>query len=94
MQSTKISTIANPIGPPRYAPEQIAAVAYSKQPLQLVGNLNMTEAYQSSQQPALQIENMFYDALEVGIQYSFVKKLFERNQYTDRSTALRIRWSG
>ncbi|AKD54869.1 TetR/AcrR family transcriptional regulator [Spirosoma radiotolerans] len=67
----------------RYFNDRSTLVHECKQTMLRVCNLKMTEAYQSSQQPALQLENMFYAALEVGIQYSFVKKLFKRNQYTD-----------
>lgn len=67
----------------RYFNDRNTLVQECKQTMLRVCNLKMTEAYQSSQQPALQIENMFYAALEVGIQYSFIKKLFKRNQYTD-----------
>ena len=67
----------------RYFNDRNTLVQECKQTMLRVCNLKMTEAYQSSEQPAVQLENMFYAALEVGVQYSFVKKLFKRNQYTD-----------
>ncbi|WP_161492798.1 TetR/AcrR family transcriptional regulator [Spirosoma sp. 209] len=67
----------------RYFNDRNTLVQECKQTMLQVCNLKMTQAYQSSQQPAIQLENMFYAALEVGIQYSFVKKLFKRNQYTN-----------
>lgn len=44
-------------------------------------NLAMGEAYGSSTNPIKQLEAMFYAALSVGIEYSFVKKLFNRSGY-------------
>lgn len=67
----------------RYFNDRNTLVHECKQTMLQVCNLKMTQAYQSSQQPAVQLENMFYAALEVGIQYCFVKKLVKRQQYTD-----------
>lgn len=67
----------------RYFNNRDTLVHECKETMLRVCNLKMTEAYHSSEQPVVQIENMFYVALEVGIQYSFVKKLVKRNQYAD-----------
>jgi AcrR family transcriptional regulator len=67
----------------RYFNDRNTLVQECKQTMLQVCNLKMTQAYHSSERPAVQLENMFYAALEVGIQYSFVKKLVKRNQYTD-----------
>lgn len=87
-ESATIEQIANAAGVTRrtvhrYFNDRNTLVQECKQKMLQVCNLKMTQAYQSSEQPAIQIENMFYAALEVGIQYSFAKKLFKRNQYTD-----------
>ncbi|MBC3789104.1 TetR/AcrR family transcriptional regulator [Spirosoma utsteinense] len=87
-ESATIEQIANVAGVTRrtvhrYFNDRNTLVQECKQTMLQVCNLKMTEAYHSSEQPALQLENMFYAALEVGVQYSFVKKLFKRNQYTD-----------
>ena len=87
-ESATIEQIANVAGVTRRTihrcfNDRNTLVEECKQTMLRVCNLKMTEAYHSSEQPAVQIENMFYAALEVGVQYSFVKKLFKRNQYTD-----------
>lgn len=46
-------------------------------------NQAMNEAYESSSEALKQIENMFYAALTIGTEYSFVKKLFDRSGYID-----------
>jgi len=43
----------------------------------------MNEAYKSSNDALKQIENMFYAALTIGTEYSFVKKLFDRSGHSD-----------
>lgn len=87
-ESATIEQIANVAGVTRrtvhrYFNDRDTLVQECKQTMLQVCNHKMTQAYQSSQQPASQLENMFYAALEVGTQYSFVKKLFKRDQYTD-----------
>ncbi|NEU70206.1 TetR family transcriptional regulator [Spirosoma agri] len=87
-ESATIEQIANVAGVTRrtvhrYFNDRNTLVQECKETMLRVCNLNMTGAYHSSEQPAVQLENMFYAALEVGIQYSFVKKLVKRNQYTD-----------
>lgn len=44
-------------------------------------NLAMSNAYESSINPVEQLEAMFYAALSIGTEYSFVKKLFNRSSY-------------
>ncbi|RZM11892.1 MAG: TetR/AcrR family transcriptional regulator [Pedobacter sp.] len=87
-ESATIEQIANVAGVTRRTihrcfNDRNTLVEECKQTMLRVCNLKMTEAYSSSEQPAVQIENMFYAALDVGIQYSFIKKLVKRNQYTD-----------
>jgi len=45
-------------------------------------NQAMNDAYESSTEPIQQVEAMFYAALSIGNEYSFVKKLFNRSTYT------------
>ncbi|CAN5276830.1 hypothetical protein BH09BAC4_BH09BAC4_27870 [soil metagenome] len=87
-QSATIEQIAKVAGVTRrtvhrYFNDRNTLVQECKQTMLRVCNLNMVKAYQSSEQPAVQLENMFYAALEVGIQYSFVKKIVKRQQYAD-----------
>ncbi len=44
-------------------------------------NKAMSDAYESSTNPIEQVEAMFYAALAIGNEYSFVKKLFNRSGY-------------
>jgi AcrR family transcriptional regulator len=44
-------------------------------------NQAMSDAYESSAEPIEQVEAMFYAALSIGNEYSFVKKLFNRSSY-------------
>jgi len=67
----------------RYFNDRNTLVQECKQTMLRVCNHSMITAYRSSQQPLVQLENMFYAALDVGIQYSFVKKMARRQQYTD-----------
>lgn len=46
-------------------------------------NQSMEEAYSSSSIALEQVENMFYAAYSIGVEYSFVKKISARNQYSD-----------
>jgi AcrR family transcriptional regulator len=87
-ESATIEHIANQAGVTRrtvhrYFNDRNTLVHECKQTMLRVCNHSMITACQSSQQPAVQLENMFYAALEVGIQYSFVKKMAKRQPYTD-----------
>lgn len=44
-------------------------------------NLAMSNAYESAINPIEKLEAMFYAALSIGTEYSFVKKLFNRSSY-------------
>ncbi|MCU7616237.1 TetR/AcrR family transcriptional regulator [Chryseobacterium sp. PBS4-4] len=44
-------------------------------------NRAMADAYESSADPIEQVEAMFDAALSIGIEYSFVKKIFKRSNY-------------
>ena len=73
-ESATIEQIANVAGVTRRTihrcfNDRNTLVEECKQTMLRVCNLKMTEAYHSSEQPAVQIENMFYAALEVGVQY-------------------------
>lgn len=46
-------------------------------------NQAMNEAYASSDEALQQVENMFYAALAIGTEYSFVKKLVNRSGYAE-----------
>lgn len=87
-ESATIEQIANVAGVTRrtvhrYFNDRNTLLLECKETMLRVCNLKMTGAYYSSEQPTVQLENMFYATLEVGIQYSFVKKLAKRSQYTD-----------
>lgn len=87
-ESATIEEIANVAGVTRrtvhrYFKDRSKLVQECKDTMLTACNLKMSQAYNSSDQPAIQIEYMFYAALDVGIQYCFVKKLFQRDQYID-----------
>ncbi|WP_169739276.1 TetR/AcrR family transcriptional regulator [Dyadobacter crusticola] len=67
----------------RYFTDRSTLLLECKIAMLRVCNAKMREAYHSSKQPAIQLENIFYAALEVAIQYSFVKKVFKQTQYAD-----------
>ena len=86
--SATIEEIANHIGITRrtihrHFPDRTKLIEYCRDKMMKICNAVMTKAYQSSQDPLEQIENMFYAALSVGAEYSFVKKLYARSAYKE-----------
>ena len=67
----------------RYFKDRNTLIECCQQKMMATCNQAMTEAYESSNDALKQIENMFYAALTIGTEYSFVKKLFERSGYAD-----------
>ncbi len=49
----------------------------------LICNTAMTNSFESSDEPIRKLENMLYAAIEVGNQYSFLKKMYQRSNFSD-----------
>lgn len=87
-EAATIEEIANHIGITRrtihrHFPDRTTLVHCCMEKMMKICNVAMNDAYQSSQDPLEQIENMFYAALGVGAEYSFVKKLYARSAYKE-----------
>jgi len=67
----------------RYFKDRNTLIACCQQKMMATCNRAMIEAYESSDDALKKIENMFYAALHIGTEYSFVKKLFDRSGYVD-----------
>ncbi|SDM37048.1 TetR/AcrR family transcriptional regulator [Pedobacter antarcticus] len=67
----------------RYFKDRNTLIECCKEKMMATCNRAMNEAYESSNDALRQIENMFYTALTIGTEYSFVKKLFDRSGYSD-----------
>ncbi|MBK1896745.1 TetR/AcrR family transcriptional regulator [Chryseobacterium paridis] len=83
-----IDDIANHIGISRrtihrYFKDKNSLIECCKQKMMETCNATMITAYLSSDIPLVQMENMFYAALSIGHEYSFVKKRFERSGYSE-----------
>lgn len=83
-----IDDIANHIGINRrtihrYFKDKNLLIEQCKQKMMTTCNATMIAAYQSSNEPIVQMENMFYAALSIGNEYSFVKKRFDRSGYSE-----------
>ena len=52
---------------------------------QMLGSCNkaMTEAYESDKDPIIKLRNMLFAAIEQGANYSFVKRIYERSNFSD-----------
>jgi AcrR family transcriptional regulator len=67
----------------RYFQDRNTLIECCLQKMMVTCNQAMNNAYESSNDAMIQIENMFYAALTIGTEYSFIKKLFERSGYSD-----------
>jgi len=67
----------------RYFKDRSTLIQCCQEKMMATCNQAMNEAYESSNDALKQIENMFYAALTIGTEYSFVKKLFDRSGYSD-----------
>jgi AcrR family transcriptional regulator len=67
----------------RYFKDRSTLIQCCQEKMIATCNYAMNEAYESSNDGLKQIENMFYAALIIGTEYSFVKKLFDRSGYSD-----------
>lgn len=67
----------------RYFKDRSTLIQCCQEKMMATCNQAMNEAYESSNDALRQIENMFYAALAIGTEYSFVKKLFDRSGYSD-----------
>lgn len=67
----------------RYFTDRNALIESCKKEMLLICNTAMTNSYESSDKPILQLENMLYAAIEVGNQYSFLKKIYQRSNFSD-----------
>jgi AcrR family transcriptional regulator len=67
----------------RYFKDRETLLTQCKETMMSVCNQAMNEAYNSSREPTLQIENMFFAAFEFGNAYIFLKKLYRRTSYTE-----------
>jgi AcrR family transcriptional regulator len=67
----------------RYFKDRSTLIQCCQEKMMAMCNQAMNEAYESSNDALKQIENMFYAALTIGTEYSFVKKLFDRSGYSD-----------
>jgi AcrR family transcriptional regulator len=67
----------------RYFKDRNSLIQCCQQKMMATCNRAMNEAYDSSNEAFTQIENMFFAALSIGTEYSFVKKLYSRTGYSD-----------
>ena len=67
----------------RYFKDRNTLIECCQEKMMATCNQAMNEAYQSSNEAFIQVENMFYAALSIGTEYSFVKKLSNRSGYSD-----------
>jgi AcrR family transcriptional regulator len=67
----------------RYFKDRSTLIQCCQEKMMATCNQAMNEAYESGNDTLKQIENMFYAALTIGTEYSFVKKLFDRSGYSD-----------
>jgi AcrR family transcriptional regulator len=67
----------------RYFKDRNTLIECCQETMMATCNQAMTEAYESSTDALKQIESMFYAALKIGTEYSFVKKLSNRSGYSD-----------
>ncbi|SDL55775.1 transcriptional regulator, TetR family [Pedobacter sp. ok626] len=67
----------------RYFKDRSTLIQCCREKMMATCNKAMNEAYESSDDALKQVENMFYAALTIGTEYSFVKKLFDRSGYSD-----------
>jgi len=67
----------------RYFKDRNTLVKCCQDKMMTTCNQAMNEAYESSTNALKQVENMFYAALTIGTEYSFVKKLSDRSGYSD-----------
>jgi AcrR family transcriptional regulator len=67
----------------RYFKDRNTLIQCCQEKMMATCNRAMIEAYEGSNDALKQIENMFYAALTIGTEYSFVKKLFDRSGYSD-----------
>lgn len=56
---------------------------HCKEKILLTCNTAMTTAYNSTNEPTIQLEAMLYAAIETGVKSSFIKKLYERSTYNN-----------
>ncbi|MCX2432589.1 TetR/AcrR family transcriptional regulator [Pedobacter sp. GR22-10] len=87
-EKASIDEIANHLGLNRrtihrYFKDRSTLIQCCQEKMMITCNLAMNQAYDSSNEALKQIENMFYAALTIGTEYSFVKKLFDRSGYAD-----------
>ncbi|OWK72024.1 TetR/AcrR family transcriptional regulator [Pedobacter sp. AJM] len=87
-EKASIDEIANHLGLNRrtihrYFKDRSTLIQCCQEKMMTTCNLAMNQAYDSSNEALKQIENMFYAALTIGTEYSFVKKLFDRSGYAD-----------
>ncbi|MFC4209722.1 TetR/AcrR family transcriptional regulator [Pedobacter lithocola] len=67
----------------RYFKDRNTLIECCQEKMMTTCNRAMNEAYDSSNEALIQVENMFYAALLIGSEYSFVKKLYNRSGYSD-----------
>lgn len=67
----------------RYFKDRSTLIQCCQEKMMFKCNQAMNEAYASSNEALQQVENMFYAALSIGTEYSFVKKLSNRSGYSD-----------
>lgn len=83
----------------RYFTDRQDLIESCKKEMLLLCNTAMTNSYESSEEPILKLENMLYAAIEVGHQYSFLKKIYQRSNFSDISNSdeleydnVKLRW--
>lgn len=67
----------------RYFKDRSTLIEFCQEKMMTTCNRAMNEAYDSSNDALIQVENMFYAALLIGSEYSFVKKIYNRSGYSD-----------
>ncbi|KUJ59522.1 hypothetical protein AR687_22510 [Flavobacteriaceae bacterium CRH] len=65
----------------RYFNDRNDLIENCKKEMLTICNTAMTGSYNSSEEPIIKLENMLYAAIEVGSQYSFLKKIYMRSNY-------------
>lgn len=67
----------------RYFNDRDTLITSCKEKMMAICNKTMWEAYESSDDPEIQLENMFYAALNIGAEYAFVKRTYDRSGFSE-----------
>lgn len=65
----------------RYFNDRNDLIENCKQEMLIICNTTMTESYNSCEDPIIKLKNMLFAAIEVGSEYSFLKKIYQRSNY-------------